>query len=63
MLKKFRKPPELLLFLIILFKIVFFYKEEKKNEENKSDLNFRIINEKDENIKRLMNVNYLRSFS
>ena len=63
MLKKFRKPPESLLFSIILFKIIFFCKEEKKNEENENDLNFRIINERDENIKRFINVNCFRSLS
>ena len=62
MLKKFRKPFKSLLFSIILLKIVFFYKEEKENKENENDLNFRIVNEKDESIKRLMNVNYRRSF-
>ena len=68
MLKKFRKPPESLLFSIILSKIILFYKKEKKDEENENDLNFRIVNEKDENIerfniKRLINVNCRRFFS
>ena len=61
MLKKFRKPPELLLFSIILFKIILFYKKEKKNEENEDDLNFRIVDEKDKRIERLININYRRS--
>ena len=60
-LEKFRKPPKSLLFPVILFKIIFLYKEEKKNEENENNLNFRIVNERDENIKRFINVNYLRS--
>ena len=51
MLKKFRKPSELLLFSIILLKIILFYKEEKENEKNENNLNFRIIDEKNENIK------------
>ena len=58
MLEKFRKPFKLLLFPIILLKIILFYKEEKKNKENKNDLNSRIVNKRDENIKRLVNVNY-----
>ena len=66
MLKKFRKPSELLLFSIILLKIILFYKEEKKNEENENNLNFRIVDERDKNIKRfnikrLVNVNCRRS--
>ena len=63
MLKKFRKPSESLLFSIILLKIILFCKKEKKDEENKSDLNFRIVNEKDENIKRFININYRCSLS
>ena len=62
-LEKFRKPSESLLFSIILFKIIFFYKEEKENEENENNLNFQIIDERNENIKRFINVNYLRSLS
>ena len=62
MLEKFRKPFESLLFSIILLKIISFFKEEEKDE---SDLNFEIIDERDEsikrlNIKRLMNVNCRR---
>ena len=57
-LKKFRNSFELLLFSIILLKIVFFYKKEKKNEGNKNDLYFRIVNEKNERIKRFISVNY-----
>ena len=63
MSKKFRKPPKLLLFSIILFKIILFCKEEKKDEENENNLNFRIVNERGENIERFMNVNYLRFLS
>ena len=68
MLTKFRKPLELLLFSIILLKIILVYKKEKKNEENEDDLNFQIVDEKNENIKRLnikrlVNINYRRSFS
>ena len=62
MLKKFRKSPESLLFSIILFKIILFYKEEEEDEENENNLNFRIVNEKDERIERLMSVNCRRSF-
>ena len=62
MLEKFRKSSESLLFSIILSKIVFFYKEEKKDEENENDLDFRIVDERGENIERFVNVNYLRSF-
>ena len=62
-LKNFRKSPELLLFSVILLKIIFFYKKDDKNEENKNDLNFRIVNERGEKIKRLMNVNCYYSFS
>ena len=61
MLKKFRKSSESLLFSV-LFKIIFFYKKEKKNEEDENDLNFRIVNERDEKIRRLMNVNCRYSF-
>ena len=53
MLTKFRKPSKSLLFSVNLLKIIFFYKKEKENEENKNDLNFRIVDERDENIKRL----------
>ena len=63
MLEKFRKPPESLLFSIILFKIILFYKKKKKNEENENNLNFRIVDEKDENIKRFMNINCFHSLS
>ena len=52
MLAKFRKPPESLLFSVILLKIILFCKKEKKNEENENDLNFRIVNERDESIRR-----------
>ena len=67
MLKKFRKSFESLLISIILLKIILFCKEEKKDEENKSDLNFRIVDERDENIerfdiKRLVSVNCRYSF-
>ena len=61
MLKKFRKPPKSSLFLIILFKIILFCKEEEENEKNENNLNFRIVNERDESIKRFINVNYLHS--
>ena len=61
MLEKFRKPSELLLFSIILLKIILFYKEEKENKENENNLNFRIVNERDKNIKRFMNINCRRS--
>ena len=60
MLEKFRKPSESLLFSIILLKIVFLYREKKKNEKNENDLNFRIVDERGESIKRFINVNYLR---
>ena len=56
MLKKLRNPSKLLLFSIILFKISLSYREKKKNEKNENDLNFRIVNEKNEKIERL-NVN------
>ena len=59
MLKKFQKSSESLLFSIILLKIILFYKKEKENESN---LNFRIVDERDENIKRLINVNCRRFF-
>ena len=52
MLTKFRKPPESLLFSIILLKIILFCREEKKNEKNENNLNFRIVNEKNESIKQ-----------
>ena len=61
MLEKFRKPFKSLLFSVILFKIILFYKKEKKNEEDENNLNFRIVNERNENIKRFINVNCLRS--
>ena len=68
MLAKFRKSLKSLLFSIILLKIILFYKEEKKNEKNENNLNFRIINERNENIKlfdinRFINVNYRRFLS
>ena len=61
-LEKFRKPLESLLFSIILLKIILFCRKEKKNEENENNLNFRIVDERNENIKRLnikrfMNIN------
>ena len=67
MLTKFRKSFIILLFSIILFKIVLFYKKEKKDEENENDLDFRIVDEKNESIKRfdirrLVNVNCRRFF-
>ena len=61
-LKKLRNSLKLLLFLIILLKIILFDEKEKnfkslKDKKNvKSDLNFRIVDEKSEKIKRL-NVN------
>ena len=66
MLKKFRKPFESLLFSIILLKIILFCRKEKKNEKNENDLNFRIVDERNKNlkrldIKRLMNINCRRS--
>ena len=68
MLTKFRKSFISLLFSIILFKIILFCKKEKKDEENENNLNFRIVDERNENIKRLnikrsVNVNCRRSFS
>ena len=62
MLKKFRNPLKSLLFPMILLKTIFFCKEKKKNEENKNNLNFRIVDEKNEKIKRFVNVNYHYSF-
>ena len=50
MLAKFRKPPISLLFSVILSNS---YKEEKKEKDDESDLNFRIVDERGENIKRL----------
>ena len=67
-LKKFRKPSESLLFSIILLKIIFLYKKEKENEKNENKLNFQIVNERNENIKRLnikrfININCRRFLS
>ena len=49
-LTKFRKPLILLLFSIILSNL---YKEEKKEKNNENNLNFHIVDEKNESIKRL----------
>ena len=63
-LEKLRNPPELILFSIILLKIIFFCREEKENVKiNKSNLSFRIVDEKNEKIKLFnVNVSYLYSF-
>ena len=63
-LKKLRNSSKLLLFLIILLKIILLdekkenFKSLKDKKDVKNDLNFRIVNEKSEKIKRLnVNVN------
>ena len=58
-LKKLRNPLKSLLFSIILLKIILLgekeenFKLSKNKKDVKNDLNFRIINEKSEEIKRL----------
>ena len=62
-IKEISKPVRIIIIFDYLFKITFFYKKEKKTKEKKNDLNFRIVDEKGERIKRFINVICRRSFS